>query len=256
MMYERVGEIKLNNFGSEMIIVEYRSSKDIDIYFPQYDWTAKGMLYDKFKMGKIKCPYEPRAYGVGYMGEGKYKGDSKHKIIYNHWLHMLRRCYCEEFYTKHTTYIDCYVCDEWLNFQNFAKWHEDNYYVVGNERMSLDKDILVKGNKLYSPSTCIFVPQRINSKFVKCDKQRGNLPIGVSFNKSKNKYCSCCKVYNEETNKSKTKHLGDYDTIDDAFLVYKNFKENSIKELAEKYKDVIPKELYEAMMSYEVEIDD
>ena len=69
----RTGEERLNTFGSKMIIKEYREYSDIDVYFPEYNWTFKHAIYQTFKKGTIKCPYEPRTYGVGYLGEGKYK---------------------------------------------------------------------------------------------------------------------------------------------------------------------------------------
>ena len=69
----RVGEENINNFGSKIIIKEYRSCMDMDVYFPEYNWTAKSVKYQNFKKGQIKCPYERRTYGVGYIGEGKYK---------------------------------------------------------------------------------------------------------------------------------------------------------------------------------------
>ena len=69
----RLGEERTNNFGSKMVIKEYRNSKDIDVYFPQYNWMTKNKEYQNFKRGNIKCPYEPRIYGVGFIGEGKYK---------------------------------------------------------------------------------------------------------------------------------------------------------------------------------------
>ena len=69
----RIGEENINTFGSNIVIVEYRTSKDIDVYFPEYDWIAKSTRYDAFKKGEIKCPYEPSVYGIGYIGEGKYK---------------------------------------------------------------------------------------------------------------------------------------------------------------------------------------
>ena len=70
---DRTGERGINNFGSEMVIVEYRGALDIDVYFPEYNWTAKGVQYGHFKEGNVKCPYEKRYYGIGYLGEGKYK---------------------------------------------------------------------------------------------------------------------------------------------------------------------------------------
>lgn len=80
----RIGEIGINNFGSKMIIVGYRTNRDIDVYFPEYDWTLKNKTYDNFKKGKIKCPYERNIYSIGYLGEGEYKAweNGKHTRIY------------------------------------------------------------------------------------------------------------------------------------------------------------------------------
>lgn len=255
-MNDRTGEKNINNFGSEMIIINYRKAIDIDVYFPQYDWTAKNKAYRNFKKGEIKCPYEPRAYGVGYLGEGEYKTTEKGKLTrnYNTWNSMLMRCYDDKYHKKHPTYIDCKVSEDWHNFQNFAKWYEDNYYEVEGERMHLDKDILVKGNKIYSPETCIFVPHTINSLFTKCDKSRGDSLIGTT--PVNGKYVIRCNMINPETGKSKCEYLGYYETQKKGFEIYKYYKEKNIKEVADYYFDLIPKRLYDGMYSYEVEITD
>ena len=70
---DRIDEERLNKFGSKIIIKEYRNNYDIDVYFPEYNWVFKHTRYNEFKKGKIKCPYEPRYYGKGYLGEGEYK---------------------------------------------------------------------------------------------------------------------------------------------------------------------------------------
>ena len=70
---DRKGEENYNSFGSKMVIKKYRKRVDIDIYFPDYNWTFEHAEYKNFKNGEIKCPYEPRTFGVGYLGEGKYK---------------------------------------------------------------------------------------------------------------------------------------------------------------------------------------
>ena len=77
---DRTGEEGYNNFGSKMVIKEYRKYSDIDVYFPEYDWTFEHVQYGKFKNGNIKCPYEPRYYGKGYLGEGKYKVSENGKL--------------------------------------------------------------------------------------------------------------------------------------------------------------------------------
>ena len=185
---DRTGEERLNNFGSKMVIKEYRGCMDIDVYFPEYNWTFKHATYQSFKNGKIKCPYEPSIYGVGYLGEGKYVAteNGRHKKEYRIWYDVLRRCYDPKVQEKYPTYKGCTVENYLLNFQNAAEWIKNNYYEVLGERMHLDKDILCKGNKVYSRETCIFVPERINTLFVKRDKSRGKNPIGVSQTSSGN----------------------------------------------------------------------
>lgn len=246
----RLYEENFNNVGSLMKIIEYNSSSDIMILFPQYNWTCKNK-YSHFKDGSIKCPYEPRYYNKGYIGEGKYniKNDKKIFII---WTDMMKRCYDKNLHLKEGTYKDCEVCKEWHNFQNFVKWYEENYYIIDKEIMALDKDILIKGNKIYSPNTCIFVPKRINNLFTKRDKDRGVYPIGVSYEKSRNKLLVQCNDGN------RVKKLGRFNInqVEEAFQCYKQFKEKVIKQVADEYKDRIPQNLYDAMYRYKVEITD
>ena len=253
---DRTGEEGYNSFGSKMVIKEYRSNRDIDVYFPEYNWTSKNKRYQTFKKGNIKCPYEPRVYGVGYLGEGKYKTkeNGKHTNEYNIYSHMLRRCYDPKLHEKESTYKGCTAENDWLNFQNMAEWIDKNYYEIPGERMHLDKDILCKGNKVYSRDTCIFVPQRINKLFTKRDKARGDNPIGVTPTSSGNYQVRCDGVNGERI------YLGSYSTKEEAFQVYKEYKERVIKEVIDSYEGKIPEPFYsrlkEAMYNYKVEKDD
>ena len=151
MMYEdRIGQESKNNFGSLIRITGYRNYYDVDIYFPDYDWTFYNADYNSFKRGKVKCPYEPRVFNVGYLGEGEYKSRENNKQVnsYRIWYGMIRRCYDENHRYNYITYDDCYVCGEWLNYQNFAEWYNCNYYEISSgEQMHIDKDILIKGNR-------------------------------------------------------------------------------------------------------------
>lgn len=249
---DRTGEEKLNNFGSKMIIKRYANNLDLDIYFPEYDFTVEHKSYKNFNKGLIKCPYEPRLHGVGYIGHGKYSELAKIKTDqYSKWSHMLGRCYDETRIKSNLTYKDVTVCKEWHNFQNFAKWYEDNYYEVPGCKMELDKDILVKGNKVYSPKTCVFVPQRINYLFLKCNKSRGEYPIGVYLHKSSGKYM--VRISNVE---NKREYIGEFGNYQDAFNAYKINKESLILDVANKYKEYLPSNLYNAMCEYKVEITD
>lgn len=247
----RTGEKNINYQGLKMWICDYRKCTDIDVEFED-GYISKNRAYQEFKNGKIKNLYFPEVFGVGYVGEGKYKPRVNGKISkeYRQWISMLNRCYSKKYHEKHPTYEDCKVCNEWLNFQSFAKWFNENYYRVNNERMDLDKDILIKGNKVYSPETCIFVPQLINLLLIKSNKTRGKFPIGVSFHKRDKKFIAQCHV------KKSLKHLGNFDTEIEAFNAYKQFKESYIKQVADEYKDKIPKKLYDIMYCYKVDISD
>ena len=248
---DRTGEERYNNFGSRMIITKYNNKDDIDVYFPEYNWTFKHAIYNNFKRGNIKSPYEPRCYGKGYLGEGKYKvkENGKQTKCYDTWHCMLRRCYDPKYQEREPTYKDCEVCTEWHNFQTFAEWYNDNYYEIPGESMALDKDILIKGNKIYSRDKCIFVPQNINSLFTKCDKSRGNDPIGTHQSPSGNYQVQCNNV-------NRLDYLGLFDNINDAFHIYKVHKEKIIKQRADEYKQYLPQNVYEALYNYQVEITD
>ena len=167
---------------------------------------------------------------------------------------MIKRCYEPKYQAKHSTYKDCKVEDYLLNFQNMGEWIDKNYYEIPGEQMCLDKDILCKGNKIYSRETCIFVPQRINTLFVKCNKSRGKDPIGVTELPSGTYQVYCSNGCGEQIN------LGTYSTKEEAFRVYKQYKESLIKETIDSYEGKIPEPFYsrlrEAMYNYEVEIDD
>ena len=246
-----VGEVGYNNNGEEMRIIRYGNANDIDVRFD--DGTIiEHKTYGNFKKGLIKNPMTPSVYGVGFIGKGRFKtkdANGKHTKCYEVWQKMLQRCYSSKCQEKHPTYIRCIVCKEWHNFQVFAEWYYEHYYEIENERMELDKDILCKWNKIYSADNCVFVPQFINSLFIKSNKIRGNFPIGVS--KHGNKFEARLSKGN-----GKAMYLGIFNTPEEAFLVYKQAKEAYIKEVAEKYKLYIPQKLYDALMNYEVDIND
>jgi hypothetical protein len=232
-----------------MVIDEYNSSSDIWIRFPQGHLVHAA--YQQFLNGNVKNIYDQSVFGIGFIGEGKYKLEES-KQQYKSWVSMLARCYSEKFHEKQPTYIGCTVCEEWHNFQNYAKWYDENYYEVDGYKMNLDKDILVKGNKIYSPETCVFVPDFINLLFVNRKQYRGSLPVGVKVcTKNPKKYEAQCR-----NNTGKRIYLGYYDSPEEAFQYYKEFKENLIKETAKEYEDRIPHTLFNAMCNYVVEISD
>ena len=249
---ERLGEIIYNKHGSKMTIIEYIDSHNMTVRFDNGFITQSS--YKQFKNCTLGSPYDKSVYGIGFIGEGQYKV-SINKVLtkeYNAWNAMLNRCYSTKYHNIRNTYIDCTVSEEWHDFQVFSNWFNENYYEIGNERMCLDKDILHKGNKIYSANNCIYVPEKINILFVKCDKSRGVCPIGVCCAVTNNKYLAQCS-----DNNNKKVHLGTYNNPTDAFYKgYKSYKEQLIKQVADKYKTQIPNKLYITMYDYEVEIND
>ena len=240
----RLGQVNKNKFGTPMQIIKYKDANHIIIKFEDEHGFEKETEYKCFKKGEISNPYDRTIYGIGYLGIGRYISHTK---MYDIWCKMIQRCYTNKH--KYPTYSDCTVCDEWHNFQNFAKWYCENYYEVPNQKMCVDKDILHKGNKVYSPDNCMIVPNNINALFTKRQNCRGNLPIGVCYNKKY--FIAYCN-----NGKGKSVTLGYYNNKNDAFQSYKLYKENLIKTIAEKFKSVIPNELYISLLAYEVSIND
>ena len=189
-------------------------------------------------------------FGVGITGDGKSRDSETGKRIksYTVWADMIRRCYDKKYHARQATYIECTVSEGWKYYPNFQKWHDANY----QEGYHLDKDLLYKGNTVYSENNCVYLPRQINNLLTNSKAKRGEYPVGVSFNSSLGKYHSSLKK------NGRTCNLGHYNTPEEAFEAYKLAKESYIKELAEEYyqKDLITKAAYEALLRYEISIND
>lgn len=216
---KKIGEQRHNNQGELMTIIDYHDAFNITVLFEDTQ-TTRQCRYSNFKRGKVKDVFLPVIADVACVGIDKVPAEDREKGgAYRVWIDMIRRCYSEIRYDKYKVYNDCSVCDEWLCYANFKKWYENNHYNVGNEAMCIDKDILVKGNKVYSPDTCVFVPQRINKLFLNSAKTRGKYPVGVSYHKMLKRFTAQLRI---DTNKSKVTY---HDTAEEAFYSYKSMKE-------------------------------
>lgn len=225
----------ISKLGNNNFIVKFENGYSVKV--------ITGRLTD----GKIRNPYHQSVYGVGYFGEGACVAsiNSECGRIYSIWVEMIRRGYSMKHKIEFPTHKDVTVCEEWHNFQVFAEWYKANYDYIIMKDWHLDKDILIKGNKLYSPETCCFVPAEINSLFKENKKNRVCQYKGVS--KNKNRFQAVI------TKDKKSLYLGTFKTQLEAFEVYKKAKETYIKELADKWKDKIEPKVYEAMYDYKVE---
>lgn len=240
----RVGKTNKNNSGENMEIIEYFSAHKIKIKFES--GCTMTTNYASFKKGEVRNP----DFKNGKLGNTRIvSGKNVTKPSYNKWRDMMTRCYGKN---QKRAYDDCAVCEEWKTYENFEKWYDKNYYKCGEEKITLDKDILIKGNKLYSPETCVFVPHVINSSFTTCKDRRGKLPIGVCQYRDGR--------YTTSINKHGRQHwIGYFKTPEDAFYAYKETKEEYIRQIADEYRVKYPdfsEKLYNAMYEWEVKIDD
>ena len=242
----RVGEKYTTNEGYEVEIIEYYSGK-YNIKFTYSEHIKYGVAIGELISGEIKNPFHPSIQGVGYLGIKSNSNISKSPPFLK-WQSMLLRGYNKKFKEKHPTYKDVTVCKEWHNFQNFAKWYDEKWKPWMDKTWNLDKDILVKGNKIYSPETCAFVPQEINNMLLNTISYRGKQPKGVW--KHGEKYCA------EVMRKGAKERLGTFDTSELAFNAYKKAKETIIKIAAEEWRGKIEDPCYQALYNYQVEITD
>lgn len=250
-------EEKLNNQGCLMKIIECKDKTNIVVEFQDKYKAKVNTQYVNFQRGIVKNPYFPSVYGIGIIGNKYIRSINCREIKeYEAWKCMLRRCYDNKTQSNQPTYKNVTCCKEWLNYENFYEWlhSQPNFDKWKNgKRWALDKDILNKGNKIYSPENCCLIPQNVNCLFLKREAERGKYPIGVSYVNNRGFLATCNNSITGER-----AELGYYSTPENAFNAYKVYKENIIKQVAEiEYeKGNITKQCYNAMLNYEVEIDD
>ena len=215
----------------------------------EFECGFRKSLYPKSVIdGTIRYPFHPTVYGVACIGYGQYKSGLSHKktLSYQTWFDMIRRCY-----DKNNRVYNRYggrgvtVCDDWLNFQNFAPWFYDNY-VAG---FRLDKDLTNVGCMEYSPDNCEFIPVEINNLLIANNECRGKYPVGVSkAYKGKRFQAECWNGLGRKQT------LGYYSTPQEAFLVYKAFKEEVIKDVALRHfqNGNINEKIYNNLINWEV----
>ena len=245
-----VGKICKSKSSGDFKIVKYNDARNVEIQFLKTGYEAIVELV-QVKRGSVKDRYSPSVYGVGILGT-KYPStiNGIHTKEYMLWCHMLERCYSDIYQKKKPTYEGCEVSDNFKNYEYFYEWcHKQIGF--SNQDWHLDKDLLVKGNKVYSENTCVFLPKEINSLLTKCIASRGEHLIGVYWCNTKKAFIS-----QVSRNKGKQECLGSFNTELEAFNAYKKAKESFVKEQANKWKDQIDIRAYNALMNYTVEITD
>lgn len=244
-----VGRVFTGNFGNYKII-EYKNAREVTVEFE--DGYTRKCSSNSLRIGSVKNPNFPTIFGVGYLGEGKFsdaKGFSE-SYTYKLWRHVLGRVFRKE-YEAH--YSDCDIDELWLCYNNFAEWCHNqkgfSSFDDKGERFQLDKDFKLKGNRLYSPETCIFLPREINQSIVSRRNYRGKNPLGVVKSKSGSFHSNVLVNGVREFGKAFT-------DAELAFQEYKHKKESNIRRLADKYRAELGEDNYKILLNYEVSIDD
>lgn len=186
-------------------------------------------------------------HGVG-INDGKYPmfiGGKNNKVS-TRWRNMISRCYSVDRHKVQPTYADCTVSENFKSYSYFYEWHNDQ--ACSNlDNFDLDKDILIKGNKIYSEDTCVFIPSDVNALLTSRHRFRGEFPLGVHFHKPLRKFRA------QINKKGKRFHIGYFNTPDEAFIAYKIEKEKYIKEVANEYRYILDGRAYKALMEYGVD---
>ena len=244
-----VGKVCKSKSSGDFKIVKYNDSRNVEIQFVNTGFETTVQLGD-IRNGNVKDPYAPSVFGVGVAGT-KYPNrvngvKTKEYVL---WCHMFERCYSDAYKKRYPTYEYCKVSENFKSYEYFYEWCQKQ--IGFNKEWHLDKDLLIKSNKVYSEDTCVFLPSEINSLLTKREASRGEHLIGVSWCKKANAFKASVSK-----NKGGQKHLGYFKTEIEAFKAYKKAKEAFVKEQANKWKDKIDIRAYNALMKYEVNIDD
>lgn len=147
--------------------------------------------------------------------------------LYRAWDKMKSRCReGGKLQTSRPTYKGCAYIQEWNSFEVFSLWAVTQ---KGFDRWDLDKDILVRDNKIYSPDTCLFVPSWVNTLLIN-GIQKGDLPVGVVARQGR--YASSISKY------GKGHWLGTFGSPEEAHTAYLKAKVEYLNELKEDLDEV------------------
>ena len=245
-----VGKVCKSLNSGDFKIVKYNDNRNVEVQFLK-TWFETVAHLGSIRNGEVKDPHSPSVFGVGILGT-KYPSRVNGVLTkeYGLWNNMLKRCYSDALKKKNPTYKDCVVSENFKSYEYFYEWCNEQIG-FGIEGFELDKDLLIKGNKVYGEDSCVFLHKDINSLLTKSTASRGEYLIGVYW-------CNTSKFFKAQVGKSKGKreHLGYFKTELEAFNAYKTAKESFVKEQAEKWKGKIDDRAYNALMNYEVSTDD
>lgn len=184
--------------------------------------------FPRIEVNNRSASFRKSLFGVGindadYLVRPRVLGKKITCPFYMAWTGMMSRCYSESFHRRAPTYRECSVDPAWHSFMTFRSWMAQQDW-QGN---ALDKDILIPGNKIYSPDTCVFVSLQINSLLNRNLSRQGKYLQGVCWCKSRRKFRSYIKI------KGRNKSLGRFDSEQEAHSVASKAKAEHIKNVAQ-----------------------
>lgn len=208
----------------EYLIVEHHNSEKAKIRFLNtgYEYYA---TIKHIRDREVKDRLFVNKYGLIYGGR------QSNPVAYKCWYNMIMRCS-----SRDKSYLNCEVCEEWLNFSKFNKWFQSQYRQDG---WHLDKDIRMRGNKIYSPDTCCFIPSELNTFFEKHIKAKG-----YGMNRNKSKFVAYIR------NQGAKIHIGTFNTEMEARMAYLSGKKNLLMLLIDKYSNCLEGEIKTKMIEY------
>jgi hypothetical protein len=239
------GEIYSSNCYGDFEIIDNSDWKRVKVRFIETGYEVYAQT-GHIVRGVVKDKMKPSIYGVGFIGDGIHRSkiNGVRTPSYRKWNRMIKRCYDPKWHARHRyAGRGVTVCDEWLNFQNFADWFDRQE----NTDLELDKHLTVTKSRIYSPETCSFVPHVINSLTNDHPSRDRKIPVGVY--KAGNKFAAQCS---DENGDQKT--IGVFNSPNEAFLAYKGRKRQVMIFLSRKYykKGLISKTIRDNLMNWDI----
>ena len=230
-----------NNFG-EVVVEKYESASRVHVRFKNTGNVVITCM-STLRSRSLKDKQAPSILGFGIVGEDiPSKGGVQDKA-YGAWHGILARCLNPKTKAKQPTYADCKVHEDWQYYQNFKEWFY-NQVGSGLEGYQVDKDLLVRGNLLYSADTCCLIPRDLNTYLASLPVYGCTTCIDFKVN--------VCQYAVEVTHEGCKYHLGYFNTYKQAFMELKTFKEQKLREFAEKYKGLVSDHVRERLLTYEI----
>lgn len=243
----KVGDIYDTNSYGKCVVVECLPNSMVTVQF-ENTGNTEVVSAGNIRKGATKDRTARHVHGVGMLGKGNFLSRTKIGGItreYGVWSAMMDRCYGRTDKDTARVYGDCVVSDDWQNFQVFAEWCQTQQE-LHHKGYALDKDILLKNNRVYGPYFCAFVPAHINSA-VTLEKHTNTTGYpGVWVNGSGG-------FTAEITTNGSVQSLGTFKSAVIAYTVYRAMKEAYVKTLATVYKDGISEKVFEALSNWSVE---